>query len=85
MSPPSELDITKLSPETKGLSKLVMKNRRAGRKSLSLIHCIPKFSKVLPTKHMSEAQKALLTKIKSKQNYIRFGLEVFASPVHNTF
>ena len=68
MSPPSELDITQLSPEKKGLSKLVMKNRSAGRKSVSLIHCIPKFSKVLPAKQMSEARKALLTKIKSKQN-----------------
>ena len=68
MSPPSELDMTRLSPEKKGRSKLLMKNRRAGRKSLSLIHCIPKFSKVLPNKNMSEAQKALLTKIKSKQN-----------------
>ena len=68
MSPPSELDITQLRPEKKGLSKLVMKNRSAGRKSMSLIHCIPKFSKVLPAKQMSEARKALLTKIKSKQN-----------------
>ena len=68
MSPPSELDITQLSPDKKGLSKLVMKNRSAGRKSMSLIHCIPKFSKVLPAKQMSEARKALLTKIKSKQN-----------------
>ena len=67
MSPPSELDITQLSPEKKGLSKLVMKNRSAGRKS-NLIHCIPKFSKVLPAKQMSEARKALLSKIKSKQN-----------------
>ena len=68
MSPPSELDITQLSPEKKGLSKLVMKNRSAGRKSMSLIHCIPKFSKVLPAEQMSEARRALLTKIKSKQN-----------------
>ena len=45
-----------------------MKNRSAGRKSMSLIHCIPKFSKVLPAKKMSEARKALLSKIKSKQN-----------------
>ena len=47
-------------------SKLVIKNQRPGRKSLSVIHCIPKFSKVLPTKHMSEAQKALQKKIRKK-------------------
>ena len=70
MSPPAgaEVDLSQLSPDKKGLSKLLMKNRRAGRKSVSLIHCIPKFSKVLPNKHMSEAQRALLTKIKSKHS-----------------
>ena len=49
-------------------SKLVIKNKRPGRKSIGLIHCIPKFSKVLPTKHMSEAQKALQNKIRRKTN-----------------
>ena len=48
-------------------SKLVMKQKTSGRKSASLIHCIPKFSKVLPSKHMSAAQKALQEKIKSRK------------------
>ena len=49
-------------------SKLVMKQKTSGRKSMSLIHCIPKFSQVLPSKHMSVAQKALQQKIKSRKN-----------------
>ena len=44
-------------------SKLVMKQKRTGRNS---VHCIPKFSQVLPSKPMSAAQKALQDKIRSK-------------------
>ena len=46
-------------------SKLVMKSKTTGRKSVSSIHCIPQFSQV-PSKRMSEAQKALQQKIKAK-------------------
>ena len=48
-------------------SKLVMKQKTSGRKSMSQIHCIPKFSQVMPSKHMSVAQKALQQKIKSRK------------------
>ena len=48
------------------VSQLVMKNKSSGRKSCSLIHCIPKFSQVMPSKHMTDAQRALQTKIRAR-------------------
>ena len=60
--------------EKNSYSQLVMKNKTSGRKSLSKIHCIPKFSQVMPSKHMSQAQRALQLKIKTK-NSISNGLK----------
>ena len=49
-------------------SQLVMKNKtQTGRKSPRLIHCIPKFSQVMPTNQMTMARRALQNKIKSKR------------------
>ena len=55
-----------LNKKKEGRSKLVMKNKTTGRKSNSLIHCIPQFSQVMPSHKMTLARRALLQKIKSK-------------------
>ena len=57
-----------LFKKKEGRSKLVMKNKTTGRKSNSLIHCIPQFSQVMPSHKMTLARRALLQKIKSKGN-----------------
>lgn len=57
-----------LFKKKEGRSKLVMKNKTTGRKSNSLIHCIPQFSQVMPSHKMTLARRALLQKIKSKSN-----------------
>ena len=61
-------DIKMKHEEKNSYSQLVMKNKTSGRKSLSKIHCIPKFSQVMPSKHMSQAQRALQLKIKTKNS-----------------
>ena len=75
-----------LYKKKEGRSKLVMKNKTTGRKSNSLIHCIPQFSQVMPSHKMTLARRALLQKIKSKgsekkaeeiqeRNNVSFGIE----------
>ena len=55
-----------MNKKKEGHSKLVMKNKTTGRKSNSLIHCIPQFSQVMHSHKMTVARRALLQKIKSK-------------------
>ena len=58
----------RMNKKKEGRSKLVMKNKTTGRKSNSLIHCIPQFSQVMPSHTMTVARRALLQKIESKGN-----------------
>ena len=58
----------RMNKKKEGRSKLLMKNKTTGRKSNSLIHCIPQFSQVMPSHTMTVARRALLQKIKSKGN-----------------